>query len=119
MIEKRSFPRLPLNWEIEYQITKPASSRPILVKGGINDLGGGGFSFRSEAAYPAGALFQFAIKPAADLKPMVGVARVAWVRGLEGSYESGARFVWVNWKDMDAQTAVAQYVLDHQSTKPS
>jgi len=119
MIEKRSFPRLPRNWEIEYQISNSTTAQPTLVKGGINDLSGGGFSFRSESAFPAGALFQFLIKPKYSLKPMVGVARIAWSRGQEGFYESGAQFVWVSWKDMDAQTAIAQYVLDHQSAKPS
>lgn len=119
MIEKRSFPRLPRDWEIEYQVSKSKSVQPILIKGGIRDLGGGGFSFRSELACPSEALFQFAIKPTDRFKPMVGVARIAWTRGQEGFYESGAQFVWVSWKGMDAQTAIAHYVLDKMFKRPS
>lgn len=119
MIEKRSFPRLGRDWEIEYQVSAPKAVQSIPIKGGIRDLGAGGFSFRSELASPPGALLQFAIQPTDHFKPMVGVARIAWTRGQEGSYESGAQFVWVGWKDMDAQTAIAHYVLDKGSKRPS
>jgi hypothetical protein len=52
------------------------------------------------------------------LKPIVGVARITWTRDQKGFYESGARFVWVSWKGIDAQTAIAQYVLDSMAKKP-
>lgn len=119
MIEKRSFPRLRRDWKIEYRVSESESVQPIAIKGGIRDFGAGGFSFRSESASPPGALLQFDIHPTDSFKPMIGVARLAWTRGKQGSYESGAQFVWVGWKDMDAQTAIAQYVLDMMSKKPS
>jgi len=119
MIEKRLFPRLPRDWEIECQVSESKSVQPILIKGGICDLGGGGFSFRSELACPPEALLQFAIKPTGRFKPIVGVARVAWTRGQEGFYDSGVQFVWVGWQDLDAQTAIAQYVLDEMHDGPS
>jgi hypothetical protein len=118
MVEKRSFARLLLDWEIEFQMSKSESAQPIPIKGGIRDISAGGFSFRSESAYLPEALFKFAIKPKDSLKPMVGVARIAWIRGQEGSYESGARFVWLSWKDMDPQTAIAQFVLDLMVKRP-
>jgi hypothetical protein len=119
MREQRTFPRLDRDWEIEYQELKLESSHPILIKSEISDFGAGGFSFRSGSAFPSKGLFQFAIKPTDDFKPMVGVARIAWTRGQEGFYESGAQFVWVNWKGMDVQTAIANYVLDNISQKSS
>jgi hypothetical protein len=45
---------------------------------------------------------------------MVGVAKVAWTRGGEGAYECGAQFVWIRWKGMESQTAIANYVLDNE-----
>jgi hypothetical protein len=119
MIEKRSFPRLPRDWEIEFQMPKPELEQPILTKGGIGDLGAGGFSFKSASACPPAALFQFAIQPTDNFKPMVGVAKVAWSRGQEGCYESGAQFVWVRWRGMDAQTVIAHYVLENMFKRPS
>ena len=119
MIEKRAFPRLPRDWEIECQISKSPTSQPVLIKGEIRDLSTGGFSFRSESACPPGALLQFAINPTDDFKPMVGVARMAWTRGQEGGYECGAKFVWVDWRGVDPQTTIGQYVLDNISKKPS
>lgn len=119
MIEKRSFPRLRRDWELEFQVSESKSVQPVSLKGGIRDFGAGGFSFRSESASPPDALLQFDIRPTDRFKPMVGVARVAWTRGQEGSYESGAQFVWVGWKDMDALTAIAQYVRDMGSKQPS
>jgi len=119
MIEKRSFPRLRRDWEIEYQVSESKSVQTVPIKGGIRDLGAGGFSFRSESASPPNALLQFAILPTDLFKPIVGVARIAWTRGQKGSYESGAQFVWVGWKDMDALTSIAQYVRDMGSKQPS
>ena len=119
MIENRSFPRLPRDWEIEYHMSKSESVEPILIKGGMRDIGGGGFSFRTEIACQPEDLFQFAIKPTDDFKPLIGVARITWTRGQEGFYENGAQFVWVNWKGMDAQTAIAHYVLDNMFKRPS
>jgi hypothetical protein len=115
MIEKRSFPRLPRDWEIEYQISKtgPVESNPI--KGDIRDLGEGGFSFSSDSVCPPEVLIQFAIKPTDSFKPIVGVARIVWARGQESFYENGAQFVWVSWKGQDAQAAIAHYVVEHVS----
>ena len=119
MIEKRSFPRLPRDWEIEYRVSKSKSVQPILIKGGMRDLGAGGFSFRSELACPPEALIQFTIKPTDYFKPIIGVARTSWTRGQEGFYESGAQFVWISWKGLDARTAIARYVLDKMHTSTS
>ncbi|MGD0782803.1 MAG: PilZ domain-containing protein [Candidatus Aminicenantales bacterium] len=119
MNEKRSYPRLSREWEIEFQMPVSKSSQPILFKSGIRDLGMGGFSFRSGFACPPEALFHFVLTPKDSLKPMVGVAQIAWTRGQEGVYDSGAHFVWVSWEGMDPQTAIGQYVVDHISKKPS
>ena len=115
MGEKRSFSRLARDWEIEYLMSETEASQPILFKSGICDLSMGGFSFRSESALPPKALLQFAINPPDSLKPMVGVARIAWTRDQDGIYESGAQFVWVSWKGADPQTAIGQYVADNLS----
>ena len=120
MIEKRSFPRLRRKWEIEYQVPESMSVQPVPIKGGIRDLGAGGFSFTSESASPPGSLLRFTIQPTDSFKPMIGVARLAWTRGEEGSFESGAHFIWVGWKDiLDAQSAIAQYVHDMGPKRPS
>lgn len=119
MIEKRSFPRLVRDWEIDYMMPESETSLPILIKSSICDLSMGGFSFRSESALPPETLLHFAINPMDSLKPMFGVARIAWTRGQEGFYESGAHFVWVNWKGTGPQTAIGQYVVDNLSKTPS
>jgi len=106
MIERRAFPRLARDWEIEFQMSKPESDQSNLLNGGLHDLGAGGFSFDSATACPPETLFQFAIKPKDNFKPMVGVARVAWTRGREGFHENGAQFIWVRWIGMDPQTMV-------------
>jgi hypothetical protein len=119
MNDKRAFPRLYRDWGIEFQMSESKSVQTVPIKGGIRDLSAGGFSFRSELASPPDALLHFAIQPTDRFKPIVGVARIAWTRGQEGAYESGAQFVWVGWKDMDALTAIAQYVRDMGSKQPS
>jgi hypothetical protein len=65
------------------------------------------------------ALMQFAMKPADNLDPIMGVARIVWMRVKDSFYECGAHFVWVRWKGMDAQTAIADYVYDNMAKRPS
>jgi hypothetical protein len=119
MSDKRSFPRLAQDWEIEWSLSKSESLQPVLIKSVIRDLSMGGFRFKSESACPPKSLLHFAINPKESLKPMVGVARIAWTRDQNGIYENGAQFIWVSWKGMDPQTAIGQYVVDHISEKPS
>jgi hypothetical protein len=119
MIDKRTFPRLSRDWDIEYQMSNAESIQPIQIKGGIRDLSGGGFSFKSESVCPPATLLQFTIMPTDSFNPVVGVARIAWTRAREGFYENGAQFVWVRWKAMETQTAIANYVLDNMSKRPS
>jgi hypothetical protein len=118
MIEKRSFPRLPRDWEIEGQASESTLAQPILIKGEIRDLSGAGFSFRSGLACSPKALVHFTIKPTDRLRPMVGVARVAWTRKQDGFYDSGAQFVWVRWQDSEVQSTIAQYVVDEMRERP-
>jgi hypothetical protein len=119
MSEKRLFPRLSRDWDIDFQMTLSNKSGKALKRGSLCDLGGGGFCFRSDAPCSPGSFFHFVIRPADSLKPMTGVALTAWTRSREDAFEIGARFVWVNWKGMDTQTAIAQYVSDSLSQKPS
>lgn len=117
MTEKRQFLRLPREWEVEYQIPAAGFPAPLSSKGVLRDLGAGGFRFSNASDCPANALIQFAIKPNSSLKPMVGVARIAWTRERQGKREYGAQFIWVIWKGEDAQKAIDQYVFDHLTGK--
>jgi len=119
MIEKRTFPRLPRDWEINLQIADSPETQPVLIKGGMSDVSMGGFSFKSEWAGQAGTLIPFAINPKDDFRPMVGVARIAWARGQAGSCECGATFVWVDWTGIDPQAAIGEYILDQMTKKPA
>jgi hypothetical protein len=113
------FPRLSRNWGIECQMAKSPDSQPVLVKGEIRDLSMGGFSFMSNWVCNAETFFPFAINPTEDFKPMVGVAQISWTRESEGMYESGAKFVWVDWKGVDPQIALGQYIADNLSKSQS
>jgi hypothetical protein len=115
MNEKRMFPRLSRNWGVECQMSKSLDAQPVLVKGEIRDLSMGGFSFKSNWVSASDAFFPFAINPTDDFKPMVGVAQISWTRGIEGGCESGAKFVWVDWKGIEPQIALGQYIADNLS----
>jgi hypothetical protein len=119
MIEKRAFPRLSRDWEIDYQIYESQSSQPIRVKGEFRDLSRGGFCFRTEWSCPPGSFFPFAITPKDDFKPLIGVARIAWTRDMDSCFECGAAFAWVNWRDIDPQTAIGEYIVDQLAKKQS
>ena len=119
MKNKRVLPRMKKDWDIEYQIFKNEVAEPALNRSGIVDVGGGGFCFKSDAPLGAETLIQFAIKLKEDLKPIIGVAKTVWSQAFGGSFKNGVNFVWVSWKGVTAQSAIAEYVKDRLGDKPT
>ncbi len=117
MRNKRVFPRLKRDWEIEYQIFKNDRTEPALNTSRLLDVGGGGFCFKSDSPMGVETSIQFAIKMKEDIKPIIGVVKTIWSQALNGSFKNGVNFVWVNWKGVAAQYAIAEYVKDHLADK--
>jgi len=117
MRNKRIFPRLKRDWDIEFQIFKNDRAEPALNTSGFLDIGGGGFCFKSDSPLDVETLIQFAIKIKEDLKPIIGVAKTVWSQAFGGSFKNGANFVWVSWKGVAAQSAIAEYVKDRLGGK--
>ena len=113
MRNKRVFPRLKRDWDVEYQIFKNDLAEPALNMSALFDVGGGGFCFKSDSPLGAESLIQFAIKSKEDLKPIIGVAKTVWSQAFGGSFKNGANFIWVSWKGVAAQSAIAAYVHEH------
>ena len=107
------------DWDIEYQIFKNDPAEPVLNTSGLFDVGGGGFCFKSDSPLGAETLIQFAIKLKEDLKPIIGVAKTVWSQAFGGSFKNGVNFVWVSWKGVTAQSAIAEYVKDRLGDKPT
>ena len=113
MRKNREFPRLKRDWDIEYQIFRKDRTEPALNTSGLLDVGGGGFCFKSDSPLGAETLIQFAIKLKEDLKPIIGVAKTVWSQAFGGSFKNGVNFVWVSWKGVSAEAAIAAYVREH------
>lgn len=118
MKDKRAFPRLKMDCDIEYQIYKQEQLKPALDTQGLLDLGGGGFSFKTGSLLGANALIQFAIRLKEDRNPIIGVAKTVWSQAFENSFKNGMNFVWVSWKGKAAQNMIAEYVEVHLGDKP-
>jgi len=110
MKDGRVFPRLKRDGDVEYQIFTKDRTETALTTNGLLDVGGGGFCFKSDSPLGAETVIQFAIKLKEDLGPIIGVARTVWSQAFGGSFKNGAKFVWVSWKGITAQSAIAEYV---------
>jgi hypothetical protein len=110
MKNKRDFPRLKRDWDIEYQISNNDLTKKAPNMSGIIDVGAGGFCFKSDSPLSAETPIQFALKLKDDLTPIIGVAKTVWSQAFGGSFKNGVSFVWVNWKGRPAQSAIAEYV---------
>ena len=119
MRNKRALPRLKRDWDIEYRIFQNDLAEPALNTSELLDVGGGGFCFKSDSPLGAETLIQFAIRLKEDLKPIIGVAKTVWSQAFGSSFKNGANFVWVSWKGVAAQGAIAEYVKDRLGDKPT
>jgi hypothetical protein len=113
MENQRAFPRLSEHWEFEYRSPElhEFEAKPNVSR--ILNISGSGLCFNSTEQLPNGALLPFELKSTISPSPIIGVVSVVWSKKGDDAFEQGAKFVWVKWKDIDPQIAIANYVNTH------
>jgi hypothetical protein len=110
MTVERKFPRLHENWKITYRVLE----KEEISKGSLNNLtvniSGGGVCFQSENEIATNTTLAIEIDSEEFQSPIMALARVVWCNTLNQAYEIGAEFLWIGWKDSNAQQTIADYI---------
>jgi hypothetical protein len=82
------------------------------------NISGGGLCFTTEEPLDKGSMVALDID-ADDLhSSILALAKIKWCKPLSGTtYEIGAEFWWIGWRDNDAQHTVADFISTNTAAK--
>lgn len=110
MTAERKFPRINEGWKITYKILeKEAISKEPLNNFMVN-ISGGGICFQSKYEIIPNTTLAIEIDSEEFPSPVMALARAAWCNTTNQGYEIGAEFLWIGWKDSDAQQTIANHI---------
>jgi hypothetical protein len=110
MTVERKFPRINEGWNITYRILeKEAVSNGSLNNFTVN-ISGGGICFHSKYEIVPNTTLAIEMDSEEIPSPVMALARVVWCNTTHQEYEVGAEFLWVGWKDSNAQQTIANHI---------
>jgi hypothetical protein len=110
MTVERKFPRINEGWSIAYRILeKEATPKDSLNNFTVN-ISGGGICFFSKYEIVPNTTLAIEMDSEEIPSPVMALARVVWCNTANHEYEVGAEFLWVGWKDNNAQQTIANHI---------
>jgi Tfp pilus assembly protein PilZ len=112
--EQRNFPRVSESCHVSYRKVEgdPGFKKLTDQNAGImNNISGGGLSFGSSEAVPAGAMLALEVTLPAMPANVIAMGRVAWCRpGGESAFDIGVEFWWIGWEAEQAQAQIRNFI---------
>ncbi len=110
MFHSRKFPRVSKEYRVSYSLVDQEQFDRNPVSGLAVNISGGGICFTAEEPLAKGCMVALDIN-ADDLhSSILALAKVKWCKTKNDSYEIGAEFWWIGWRDNEAQTTVADFI---------
>ena len=110
MFKRRQFPRVSKEYRVSYSLVDQEQFDRNPVSSLAVNISGGGVCFSSDEPLAKGSMVALDID-ADDLhSSILALAKVKWCKPQGESYEIGAEFWWIGWRDNDAQNTVADFI---------
>ena len=110
MFKRRQFPRVSKEYRVSYSLVDQEQFDRNPVSSLAVNISGGGVCFSSDEPLAKGSMVALDID-ADDLhSSILALAKVKWCKTQGDSYEIGAEFWWIGWRDNDAQNTVADFI---------
>ena len=110
MFKSRQFPRVSKEYRVSYSLVDQEQFDRNPVSSLAVNISGGGVCFSSDEPLAKGSMVALDID-ADDLhSSILALAKVKWCKTQGDSYEIGAEFWWIGWRDNDAQNTVADFI---------
>lgn len=117
MFHSRKFPRVSKEYRVSYSLVDQEQFDRNPVSSLAVNISGGGICFTSEEPLAKGSMVALDID-ADDLhSSILALAKVKWRKTAGESYEVGAEFWWIGWRDNEAQTTVADFITTSTAAK--
>ncbi|PON14984.1 hypothetical protein C2W62_26200 [Candidatus Entotheonella serta] len=117
MFQSRKFPRVSKEYRVSYSLVDQEQFDRNPVSSLAVNISGGGICFTSEEPLAKGSMVALDID-ADDLhSSILALAKVKWSKSSGDSYEIGAEFWWIGWRDNEAQTSVADFISTSTAAK--
>lgn len=118
MFKRRKFPRVSKEYSVSYSMVDQEQFDRNPVSSLAVNISGGGLCFTTEEPLDKGSMVALDID-ADDLhSSILALAKVKWCKPLSGTtYEIGAEFWWIGWRDNEAQHTVADFINTNTAAK--
>ncbi|ETW95310.1 MAG: hypothetical protein ETSY1_31165 [Candidatus Entotheonella factor] len=117
MFHSRKFPRVSKEYRVSYSLVDQEQFDRNPVRSLAVNISGGGICFTSKEPLAKGCMVALDID-ADDLhSSILALAKVKWCKTSGESYEVGAEFWWIGWRDNEAQTTVADFISTSTAAK--
>ncbi len=117
MLQSRKFPRVSKEYRVSYSLVDQEQFDRNPISSLAVNISGGGICFTSEEPLAKGSMVALDID-ADDLhSSILALAKVKWCKTSGKSYEIGAEFWWIGWRDNEAQTSVADFISTSTAAK--
>ena len=110
MFQRRKFPRVSENYRISYMLIDQEQFQNNPLNSLALNISGGGLCFEAKEALVKDALVALEINSDGFSSAILALARVAWCKQKGDTYEVGAEFWWIGWRDNQAQTSMADFI---------
>jgi c-di-GMP-binding flagellar brake protein YcgR len=118
MFQRRKFPRVGQEYRISYATIKKEEFTHTPLQSLAINISGGGVCFAAREALAKDTLLALEIN-AEDSSTILALARVAWCKHKGASYDVGAEFWWIGWRDSTAQSTMADFITTATATRPA
>jgi c-di-GMP-binding flagellar brake protein YcgR len=113
----RKFPRVSKEYRVSYSRVDQEQFDRNPVSSLTVNISGGGICFNAEEPLAKGTMVALDID-ADDLhSSILALAKVRWCKTSGHTYEVGAEFWWIGWRDHEAQTTVADFIAASTAVK--
>ena len=117
MFQSRKFPRVSKEYRVSYSLVDQDQFDRNPISSLAVNISGGGICFTAEEPLAKGSMIALDID-ADDLhSSILALAKVKWCKTSGTTYEVGAEFWWIGWRDNEAQTTVADFISTSTAAK--
>jgi c-di-GMP-binding flagellar brake protein YcgR len=109
VFQRRKFPRIGKNYRLSYTPVDKAQFENNPLSSLVVNISGGGLCFETEEALEKDSVVALEIS-SDDSQELLALARIAWCKPKGDSYEVGAEFWWIGWRDSAAQATIANFI---------
>ena len=110
MRNQRRFQRLNEKWQLTYHILEEDHFLSGPIHQYTLNISGGGTCFTTDEEIKPGTPVALELNSDQYPAPILALANVVWCKRRRHTYEVGAEFWWVGWKNDSAQRTIANYV---------